>query len=307
MSTTEARALRLVGAAIAAFSGCVLVASLFVGWYSDATLCEFGLCPPRTVTGWHAFGAARFLLLAVALAGAVPLTAEWLAPRARVAPRIAAALLALGGALFVAFRLAAPPSHVLFVPVAQSPLIGPATTLLAGPFIAFVACAGVAGGALLSGIGHHFFARARSALAAAGAIAIACAAIVVAPSLPWIHQPAAIVPSGIDVPPPPAAIHTGFSALGTLSLLLVLGALATAGGAVIAAVFRWRAVFLALAVAGWLEAAFTVAGTPNPNRVDPFVRARIPVGYAPGYYVCLGAAGIIVLVGVSAALAGRDG
>jgi hypothetical protein len=134
MGTAEARALRLVGAAIATFSGCVLVASLFVGWYSDATVCEFGLCPARTVTGWQASGAARWLLLAVALAAPVPLIAEWLPARTAVA----------------------------------------------------------------------------------------------------------------------------------------------------------------------------AAGTPYPGRVDPFVRARVPVGYAPGYYVCLGAAGFIVLAGVSAALAGRD-
>jgi hypothetical protein len=234
------------------------------------------------------------VLLAAAAAGVLPLASERLPRSARQTARGAAALAGLVGALLVVLRAADPPRGLGTVPL----IAIPGASLQAGPFVAFTACAGVAGGSLLAGIGHRFFERARHAGPATAAAVLGCAVIVVATWLPWVH-PRVISFDGFGFG---TSAPSAWTALRTLAVLLVLGALATVGAALIGLAFSWRAVFLATALAGWLEAAFAVAGAPYAGRSVAPAGLQAPAGYAAGYYTCLVGAAIVVLAGLAAAL-----
>lgn len=109
MSASEARSVRLVGAAIAALSGLLGAASLLLHWWSTALGCRLPGCPHAVVTGWSGLGTARVLLLLLAPAGLLPLVAELMRPAARRWLALLAALAGLGGALLIVFRVAVGP------------------------------------------------------------------------------------------------------------------------------------------------------------------------------------------------------
>ncbi len=310
MSPSEARSVRLVGAAIAALSGLLAAGSLLVHWWSRGVACGLVPCRQPTISGWSGLGPARVLLLAVAPAGVLPLVGE-IGPRSvRRWLALVAGMLALSACLLIVFRVAVGP--IGSVPAGVSPgglvrgvepqaVPSAGSSVVAGPFIAFVACAGVAGGAMLSGIGHRFFEATRAAAATAAVIWTACLGLIVSLWLPWLRPGIAVVPAASGVLRGGLATESAWHGLGTLSVLLLLGTLAVAGGAAIAVAFRWRAVFLALAVAGWLLAACAVAATPFPEGPRFVLVIQRVVGYEPGYYVCLGCAAIIVVAGMAAA------
>lgn len=310
MSASEARSVRLVGAAIAALSGLLGAASLLLHWWSTALGCRLPGCPHAVVTGWSGLGTARVLLLLLAPAGLLPLVAELMRPAARRWLALLAALAGLGGALLIVFRVAVGP--IESVPAGLAPtglargivaqaIVSSGSAVLAGPFVAFVACAGVAGGAMLSGLGHRFFDAAPAPVGATAAIWAACLVLVVSLWLPWVRPGIGLI--RIDAVPLTGGLTTvsAWRGVGTLSVLLLLGALAVAGGGVVAAAFRWRAVFLALAVAGWLLAAFAVARTPFPEGPRFATEVERLVGYGAGYYISLGCSAAIVVVGLAAA------
>ncbi len=310
MSPSEARSVRLVGAAIAAPSGLLAAASLLVHWWSSGIACALVRCPETAITGWSGLGTPRVLLLVVAPAGVLPLVAETGPGPARRWLALVAGVVALSAALLIVFRVAVGPSGSVAAGLAPGGVARGAqpqaipsagSAVLAGPFIAFVACAGVAGGAMLSGLGHRFFEAARVPLATAAVIWAACLVLVVSLWLPWIRPGVSFTPLAPGGLEGRLATQSAWHGLGTLSVLELLGALAVAGGGAIAAVFRWRAVFLALAVAGWLLAAFAVAATPFPEGPRFVTVLERSVAYGPGYYVCLGCAAVIVAVGMRAA------
>jgi hypothetical protein len=95
-------------------------------------------------------------------------------------------------------------------------------------------------------------------------------------------------------------------------VLLSLGALAIMLACSLVAVTRSRASFFALAVGGWIAAALAVVCTPLAtagvrmplaNGTASLAR-RAPrlAAYAPGYYICLGAAAVIALAGIYGAV-----
>jgi hypothetical protein len=164
-----------------------------------------------------------------------------------------------------------------------------------------VACLGGAGGGLLSATGPEFFAPARAARPATAVIAAACLLAAIALWLPWV-APAPQFLTVFGSPRPQLGGASAWDGLHTLATLLLLGLLATCGGTAIAAWFRWRAVFLALAVAGWLLATFAAVGELRPTAAT-----LAALGAAPaqrfGYWVFLGCAATIVLSGVAVATA----
>jgi hypothetical protein len=131
-------------------------------------------------------------------------------------------------------------------------------------------------------------------------VVLGCGVIVVATWLPWVSSRAVPVPiDGFGLLTP---ARDAWTALHTLAVLLVLGALATAGAALIGLAFRWRAVFLAVAVAGWLESAFAVAGAPYPSHAGLLSAVQPSTAHGAGYYACLAGAALAVLGGLSGAL-----
>jgi hypothetical protein len=300
MTASEARQVRLVGAVIAAVSGPVVIAALFVDWYGRSAFCLDVGCLALVRSGWESLGVGKAVILAAGVLGLAPLAAEALPARWRTCIRGLAGLAGLGAALVIVHRIGgrAPANAGPMGSILQQFLQQFGSTLLAGPWIALVACLGVAGGSLLAGIGSDFFAPARSARSAAGVIWTACAVAVVTLWLPWTGSSA----QAFGVLTLSGASGSGWHALHTLAALLLLGVIATAGGAVIAAWFRWRAVFLALAVAGWLLAAFAAVGALRPAGTLLEVVGQ-PVAHKYGYWLFLGCAAVIVLSGVAAATA----
>jgi hypothetical protein len=167
-----------------------------------------------------------------------------------------------------------------------------------------VACLGVAGGGLLAGIGPEFFAPARTARISMVVIWSACLVGAVALWLPWV------APAGdfltLFGPDGQSASASAWDGLHTLATLLLLGLLATSGGAAIGGWFRWRAVFLAMAAAGWLLAAFAAVGELRPTTPSLELLPGAPA-HRFGYWLFLGCAGVIVLTGVASAMSGPDG
>ena len=285
MDGPEERAVGMVGGVIAAMSAAVLVVSLFTAWGWQA--CIPGICAPSR--GWALLGLGRPVLLGSAVAGLAVLAAQLLGTTARRWVGLVAGGVALGGALYVVHR-----ASVLLTPrvVPLTAAVVPgAVGLRAGPFIALVACFGVAGGGWLAAIGTRVFDRAPWAPAGVAGVAGGAVVIIVALWLPWVRPgfaPEAAAPAQL-------AGLSGWQAAPTLSLLLALGAMAILGGALIAAIVRWRAVFLALALAGWLEAAFALA-------VAPHLGGGLGTRLLAGVYVAAAGAALIGAGGAAAAI-----
>jgi hypothetical protein len=262
----------LVGAGIAAVSSVVLLASLFVAWYRF---------PAQTArSGWTALGAVRYVLVVAACAGVLPsLARRWTRPACLIA-----SFAGLGAALLVVFRVAVVPDAIP----------GNVHARLAGVFIALIGAGGIAGGSALAGIGPSFFASPRHAVGLLSTIA--AGGVVVAASLfmPWEWRRYEVGPaSGVSA----------WHAAPTGAVLLLLGAVAIVLASSLVAVIRWRCSFFALAVGGWVAAALAAVSTP----LAAAAAGEVPnvhrlAGYAPGYYVCLAAAGAIALAGICGAV-----
>lgn len=286
----DPRTIALVGGGIAAISGMVLLASLFVAWYGEAILC-LAPCPVAARNGWSALGIASVVVALAAVAGALPLVGALLAP-AHARPLAALAVVAgLGAALLIVFRIAVPPGEVL------------ARVRLAGPFTALLGAVGVAAGSVLAGIRDRIFEPVRRPALPLVVIVFASVVMMASLSLPWVRPAEA----PIDLTPVPLGglLQSAWTASPTLAVLLLLGALALVCGSGLVAVIRWRAAFFALAAGGWIAAAIAVVATPlvvrHPAAGLPAARL---IAYQPGYYVCLGSAAAIVVAGVAAAVLG---
>lgn len=286
----DPRTIVLVGGGIAAISGVVLLASLFVPWYREPVLC-LAPCLEAGRSGWSALGIASVVLALAAIAAALPLVGMLLAP-ARASPLTALAVVAgLGAALLIVFRIAVPPGEVL------------APARLAGPFTALLGAMGVAAGSVLAGIRERIFEPVRRPALPLVVIVLASVVMMASLLLPWVRR--AEAPIGLTLQPLGGLVQSAWTASTTLAVLLLLGALALACASGLVAVIRWRAAFFALAVGGWIVAAIVVAATPLvvplPSVGPPAARL---IAYEPGYYVCLGSAAAIVVTGVAAAVIG---
>jgi hypothetical protein len=101
----------------------------------------------------------------------------------------------------------------------------------------------------------------------------------------------------------PVSVVSARHATPTGTVLLLLGALAIVLASSLVAFVRWRASFFALAVGGWIAAAIAAVTTPLATATRSLAPG-VPrlAGYAPGYYVCLAAAGVIALAGIYGAV-----
>ncbi len=289
MAADPEREVVLVGGGIAAASGLVLLASLFVEWYRGPTFCLFAGCAQATTTGWTALGLGSAVLAIAAVAGTLPLAGTFVpGPATRRLAALSAAA-GLGAALLVVFRIARPPG----------PLLN--QSRLAGPFIALLGAAGVAGGSVLAGIGRRIFEPLTRPAVPIATIVLASVTVMISLLLPWVRR--VVIP--IDGHPAPlgGAVQTVWHVSPTVGVLLLLGALAIACASGLVAVIRWRAAVFALALGGWVAAAIETAATPLV--VHLALRgsdASGLVAYESGYYVCLGGCAAIVLAGLWAAL-----
>ena len=293
MSASDIRAVRLVGAVIASISGPAVIAALFITWYGRSSICPFGFCPQLVRSGWSSLGAGKALVLGAGILAPLALLAELLPGNARRSLQAAVGLLGLAAALVVVHRIAGR-SPLGPLPIDVPGQLG--SNMLAGPWITLVACLGVAGGSLLAAIGSRFFEPAPAVRPAVAAIWLACVVALVTLWLPWLGAP-----RGFLVEFGATGQGSAWHGLHTLATLLLLGLLATAAAAVIAGWFRWRAVFLALAAAGWLLAVFAAVGELKPT--------TLALGVSPshryGYWLFLACTGAIVLTGVAAASSGE--
>ncbi len=107
MDSSE-REVALVGAGIAAVSAIALVGSLWFAWYRYPAFCYYE-CGQTTRGGWSALGGGSALLVAGAVAGALPAGAVAWGRRALRECCTIGAIAGLAAALLVAFRLAAVP------------------------------------------------------------------------------------------------------------------------------------------------------------------------------------------------------
>jgi hypothetical protein len=282
-------AARPLGAAIAAVCGVVLLISTFVPWSRGGGPCVAGVCDP---TAWSLLYGYRAWLLVAAIAGAgLPLLGL---PFGDLAVRLAAgaaAGLALGAALLALFRLGINARELAPVEPALS---------AGGPPLALAASLGIAGGAILAAIGSRLLEPVAAARRAATPAALGGAGVVVSLSLPWIK--------GFNLFPGearanlPVPTYTAWEAFSTADALLLAGAVAVVAAAVLATVGRWRATFVALAAVGWLVAGCAVVAAPNAARLNRPPSFEVLVSYEPGYYICLGCAGVIVTAGLAGAL-----
>jgi hypothetical protein len=293
VSASDIRAVRLVGAAIAAISGPVVITALFITWYGRSAVCPFGFCPGIVRSGWSSLGAGKALVLGAGILGPLALVAEWLPGHVRRSLQAVVGLLGLAAGLVVVHQIAGR-SALGPLPINVPGQLG--SRMLAGPWITLVGCLGIAGGSLLAAIGSRFFEPGPAARPAVAAIWLACLVALVTLWLPWLGPP-----QGFLVEFGATGLGSAWQALHTLATLLLLGLLATAAGAAIAGWFRWRAAFLALAGAGWLLAVFAAVGELRPTTVA----AGASPSHRYGYWLFLACAAAIVLTGVAAASAGE--
>jgi hypothetical protein len=95
-------------------------------------------------------------------------------------------------------------------------------------------------------------------------------------------------------------VLTAWHAVPTGAVLLLLGALAIMLASSLVAVIRWRSSFFALAVGGWIAAALVVVTTALGTG------SRTEMSRLAGYYLCLAAAGVIVLAGIYGAIDAKE-
>jgi hypothetical protein len=159
---------------------------------------------------------------------------------------------------------------------------------------------------MLAGLGPRFFDPPRHE--ATALITVLGASIVIVTSLfmPWIRR--GTVPRAPNTVTINSSTPTAWDAAPTVAVLLLLGALAIMCAVGLVAVIRWRCAFVALAAGGWLAAAIAAAATPlAAGSGTPAVPGSRLSAYGFGYYVCLGAAGVIAITGLCTGADGAAG
>ncbi len=284
------REVALVGAGIAAVSAVVMLASLFVAWYRFPGFCFGGECPQMARSGWASLGGGRYVLVVTCLCGALPGVGLGSRRVGRALCMVGVAA-GLGAGLLIVFRIAVVPDA----------LPGAVYARPAGVFIALLGAGGVAGGSALAGLGPGFFLSARRAVPVLSTILAASVVLIASLFMPWERRRPSFIENNLIAAP--SSVVNAWHATPTGAVLIVLGALAIMLACALVAVIRWRSSFFALGVGGWIAAALVAVTTPlatTTHSVGPGVMRL--AGYAPGYYICLGAAGVIVLAGVYGAI-----
>jgi hypothetical protein len=285
------REIALVAAGLSATAGVILIVGVSVDWYRHTFLCEtFGCAVVRN--GWQSLGAASVVLVVPACAGALSLGAV-LAGCEHRAISAGAVVCALAAGLLILYRIAVSPDAAAVH-----------SARLAGPFIALFGALALAGASSIAALGDRFFDRGAEPRIAAAAIAGCGAVIIASLYLGWIRRsapPTAIVLNGA------AGTQNAWQTMPTAAVLVLLGALAIMVAAALAAIIEWRASLIVLGFGGWLVAAIAVVATPLSVEVTGPLGTRPAIAaYEPGYYVCLGAAAVIAVAGVGAAVAERS-
>jgi hypothetical protein len=287
--TAREREIALVAASLSAAASLIVLAALSVDWYRHAVFCEGLNCPAVGRTGWQSLGAASVILAVAACAGVLPLIAALARHGYRLLSGVAV-ICALGAALLILYRIAV-------VPGTAAPVH---TERMAGPFIALFGALALAGASSIAGLGDRFFDRGSEPRIAAAVVAAAAAVMIAALYLDWVRRAgsALIAATGSD------STQNAWKMMPTTAVIVLLGCVAIIAAAGLVAQIEWRASLLVLGFGGWLVAAIAVVVTPLETEVSGPLGPKPGIAaYEPGYYVCLAAASIIVLVGVCSAVA----